>query len=207
MHTSLVKTLAASALVHGAVLLSALVGWRLAVNASAFPVDAVEIAVGEFMVQSGVARRSQASKALRKEIASPVDFAVKKKKDAKKQIAHQGETIQGTLGKGGTATSAQGQALTEWDMYRARLRDRLHQELVYPAISKNLGETGQVKVSLSVLRDGTISNVEVAEPSAFERLNAAAVDTVKRVARLDPFPGTHDAPQWNALVPIDFALK
>ena len=110
-------------------------------------------------------------------------------------------------GKGGEAAQSGGASGTAWDLYRTRLRDRIHEELQYPRISKNLGESGQVRVRFTVLRDGTIQNIAVAEPSAFERLNLAAVATVKRVARLDPLPADYARERWDAFVPIQFILK
>jgi TonB family protein len=204
------SSIATSAAVHAALLLGALVGWHMA-NPASFPVDAIEIAVGDFMIQAGVSKAPQIAKAApTPAVVSPVDLNVEKQKQEEadpEPVAQEVQTPQGPIGQGGQTAASSGRPLTEWDAYRMRLREKIHEALVYPRASKNLGETGQVTVKVSVLRDGTISDIKIAAPSAYERLNAAAVDTVKRVAHLDPFPPSYDSPQYSALVPIDFSLR
>jgi protein TonB len=169
--------------------------------------DAIEIAVGEFHLQAG-ATPSLARSVREAPVVSPVDLAtIEKKESSVPEVLSVSALSQVEKGEGGEAESSQGEGGTPWDRYRMQVRQRIHQALLYPSLSKNLGETGQVKLKLKVLRDGTISGVEIAEPSAFDRLNTAAVETIRRVARLDPFPESHDANQWEAVVPIDFALR
>jgi len=190
-------------------LLGALVGWHAA-NPTSFPVDAIEIAMGDFMIQAGVSKAPQIAKAAPapKAIASAVDLNVEKEKEAEQeQAVEEVHSPQGPVGQGGETAASSGQAVTEWDSYRMRLREKIHEALIYPRASKNLGETGQVTVKVSVLRDGTIADIKIAAPSAFERLNTAAMDTVKKVARLDPFPPSYASAQYSALVPIDFSLR
>jgi protein TonB len=203
------SSIATSAAVHACLLLGALVGWNFARETASFPVDAIEIAVGDFMIVAGVTKAPQ-HKVAPAPVAtpSPVDLGVDKKKD--KTEAQDTQDVQaptGPIGQGGETAASSGQALTEWDSYRIRLREKIHEALIYPRTSKNLGETGQVKVKLSVLRDGTISDIRIASPSAFERLNTAALDTVKKVARLEPFPSSYASNQYSAIVPIDFSLR
>ncbi|MBY0371919.1 energy transducer TonB [bacterium] len=198
------RSILASIFGHAVLIGAGLVGWRFA--SEAIPASLgqevafdVEVAAGQFHKPSPVVFQQSPK------IASPIDEPDAAEQQQKEVIASSGNLEQ--QGQGGEAASTQGAAGGVWDVYRSVLRSRIHEALQYPRVSKNLGETGRVQVRFSVLKDGTIQDVSVIGPSAFERLNSAAVETVKRVARLDPLPAGFDADRWNTFIPIEFALK
>lgn len=51
---------------------------------------------------------------------------------------------------------------------------------VYPAISRRLGEQGQVLLDVLILADGTVGEIKIKTTSRHSRLDNAALDTVKR---------------------------
>jgi len=51
---------------------------------------------------------------------------------------------------------------------------------VYPAASRKLGEVGTVMIRVYVLADGTVGELHLAQSSGFGRLDAAALDAVRK---------------------------
>ncbi|NWF48839.1 energy transducer TonB [Hydrogenophaga sp. D2P1] len=67
----------------------------------------------------------------------------------------------------------------------------------YPKLSSRLGETGVVVLRVRVEIDGTPSQVQILESSGYDRLDQAALTTVKNLWRF--VPGTKDGtpiPSW-----------
>lgn len=87
---------------------------------------------------------------------------------------------------------------------------RLHQgdnpRPPYPALSKRLGEQGQVVVRIWVATDGSVSQGSIKTSSGFDRLDSIALSTVLRW-RLTPgtVDGVRQAMWVN--VPIQFVLE
>jgi periplasmic protein TonB len=195
--------LATSVLVHAGVLLGGVLSLGLFTQARTSP-GIWEVTLGDFQIESGLSRPEVKARSSVKKAVSPLNL---ESKHESKTSSVTGIPQQAMKGAAGNSVKSAGEEATEWDRYRFHVRERILEALVYPRASKNLGEQGQVKVRLKVERDGTISDAEIAEPSAFLRLNTAALDTVRRVAQLDPLPESFSADQWSALVPIDFSLK
>jgi protein TonB len=65
-------------------------------------------------------------------------------------------------------------------------RDRSVITPPYPAVSKRLGEQGRVVVNVYVLADGRIGDVQLIKSSGYQRLDAAALEHVRRDWRFDP---------------------
>lgn len=90
--------------------------------------------------------------------------------------------------------------------YLFGLRQRIDQRKIYPSLSRRIGETGRVLVSLKLLRDGTIHSIQIKSASRFARLDRAALDTVSSVNRYDPIPDVIAENQLTVDIPIEFAL-
>lgn len=76
----------------------------------------------------------------------------------------------------------------------------------YPAISRRLGEEGQVMLRVLIGADGSAQQVELRRSSGYDRLDQAALDTVRRW-RFVPGKrnGVAEAMWFN--VPINFVLE
>lgn len=76
----------------------------------------------------------------------------------------------------------------------------------YPAISRRLGEEGQVMLRVLIGADGSAQQVELRRSSGYERLDRVALDTVRRW-RFVPGKrnGVPEAMWFN--VPINFVLE
>lgn len=75
----------------------------------------------------------------------------------------------------------------------------------YPPISRRLGEEGKVLLKVRVTADGTAATVDLEKTSGFERLDAAARDTVARW-RFVPAKRGDEAIEAAVIVPIVFRL-
>ncbi|MCG9081399.1 energy transducer TonB [Laribacter hongkongensis] len=76
----------------------------------------------------------------------------------------------------------------------------------YPPLSQELGESGQVRLRVTVDASGAPSQVEIAESSGFTRLDRAALSAVKRW-RFVPARRGSEAVAGRVIVPIHFNLK
>ncbi len=173
-----------------------------------FPTDAVEI-VAAASLEVGSKQRPTANRQPKEVAVLPhpdTELAIEKTSETQK-IQASAASVAMKQGRGGSQAVSQSRQATEWEAYQASIRDAIHEALVYPRASKNLGEVGQVLVGFVVQRDGTIANVSVSEPAAFTRLNDAAVETVRKVARVSPLPEFVPGEAKPMQIPIDFALQ
>lgn len=90
--------------------------------------------------------------------------------------------------------------------YLVGLRAYIDERKVYPAMSRRMGETGKVLISLEVLRNGTIQDVKLKSGSQYSRLNEAALKTVSEVKKYKPLPDSIDGEKISVVVPIEFTL-
>lgn len=100
-------------------------------------------------------------------------------------------------------TSATGKTDTV-SKYTAELRARIDKNKSYPVMSKRLGQTGIVVVAFTLLEDGNIIDVRIDKPSRYERLNASALDAVKKVERFKPIPKEYGDNKMDIKVPVKF---
>lgn len=91
-------------------------------------------------------------------------------------------------------------------VYLYELRQLIQQKKIYPSLSRKMGETGKVIVTLELLKDGTIRDVKIKDTSPFSRLNQAALATVTQVAKYKPIPDAIDEQQLSVEIPIQFSL-
>lgn len=104
------------------------------------------------------------------------------------------------------SVSGTGGALHPLSDYSAGLRKLIDSQKIYPSLSKKMGETGIVTVSLELLKDGTIKDVQIKTSSKFARLNQAALQTASAVKKYRPLPESISGDQLNVEVPIEFSL-
>jgi len=77
--------------------------------------------------------------------------------------------------------------------YALKVQERIAKSLRYPVREKELGLSGQVKLRVHLLRDGTLKQALLAEPSGFESFDQAAVRAAESQSPYPPFPS--DLPQ------------
>jgi protein TonB len=88
-----------------------------------------------------------------------------------------------TSRKGNAATSRQG-----LEGYLSRIRQIIEGNKRYPRRARRLGWQGAVRVSFTVLEDGTITGIELEAPCRYGELNRAAIRTVRQSSPLPAPP-------------------
>ena len=76
----------------------------------------------------------------------------------------------------------------------------------YPAISRRMGEEGEVRLRVHVDLAGAAQQIEIARSSGFPRLDQAALDTVKQWRFTPARQGDQPIAAW-VIVPIQFSLR
>ncbi|MFN3543687.1 MAG: energy transducer TonB [Thiobacillus sp.] len=76
----------------------------------------------------------------------------------------------------------------------------------YPSISRRMGEEGEVRLRVWVDATGNAQQVEVERTSGYPRLDAAALETVKRWRFVPARQGEQAVAAW-VIVPIQFTLR
>lgn len=76
----------------------------------------------------------------------------------------------------------------------------------YPALSRRMGEEGEVRLRVRVDAAGTAAQVELYRSSGFPRLDESALDTVRRWRFVPARQGDQPVPA-SVIVPIQFSLR
>ncbi len=80
--------------------------------------------------------------------------------------------------------------------YFAKFRRRVYQLWQYPSVSIAKGEKGVVKVSFSILKDGSIVNIRMIESSGYSNLDREVMRVLKNMGKI-PLPSSYELNQLN----------
>jgi periplasmic protein TonB len=116
-------------------------------------------------------------------------------------VTAQATSAQATGSEYGTSAQGKNDLLS---VYKAELRAMIDKNKEYPPMSRRLGQQGTVVVAFTLLEDGHIIDVKVDRPSPYERLNASAVEAVKKVERFRPIPKEIGESKMDFKVPVKF---
>ena len=94
----------------------------------------------------------------------------------------------------------------EYGPYLARLRQRVQASLRYPAAARRRGLQGTVALEIVIRRDGALDAVMLADSSSHGLLDAAALETVRRLAP-EPFPPDVAPRVLRVRLPVVFTLE
>ncbi len=148
---------------------------------------------------------------------SDVSLGKKKKKTkvipAASQVPSEGNAGGGKLGNTTTGAASgvmgdpNGIVVSTRARYLYELKVFFDQRKQYPSAARTLGQTGQVAVAFEIQKDGTFSNIVVVGPTAFDRLNLAALALVRGAGRFKPLPPELENSPWKLTVPIRYELN
>ena len=93
------------------------------------------------------------------------------------------------------------------EVYLEYLRQAIDERKVYPRNAKRLGQTGVVMVKFTLLGDGAITNVSVAESSGFELLDRAASNLLKEIGKVRPVPKELGNESLTLTIPMEYTLR
>jgi protein TonB len=92
--------------------------------------------------------------------------------------------------------------------YLAAIRGLIDQRKEYPYQARRQEQEGTVLIRFTVTRQGTLAGEPALEKkSRYERLNAAAIEAVKKAAPYPPFPGEIGEDEMSFQVAVSFSLK
>lgn len=91
--------------------------------------------------------------------------------------------------------------------YLAALAEQIHRHKFYPRASRRFNEQGTVVVRFVIEKDGRLRELSVAESSGIERLDTAALETLRKVTPFEPIPDVLGRDEWPISVPIAFTLQ
>lgn len=91
--------------------------------------------------------------------------------------------------------------------YGKKLREAINKNKIYPNISRKLKEQGTAIVSFKVLKDGTFKNIIIKESCNFQRLNDAALNTIKETNNFEAFGDKIKKDFLEFNLPIEFSLN
>lgn len=90
--------------------------------------------------------------------------------------------------------------------YLAALAAKINRSKFYPRASRRRGEEGTVVVSFVIQRGGALTDLAVTESSGHQRLDKAALKTLRKVTPFKPIPAAVKRDHWPITVPIKFSL-
>ena len=93
------------------------------------------------------------------------------------------------------------------DAYVLRLRAMIEKNKSYPIRARQLGLSGRVVVSFTILESGRVTDVKVEKPCHHNILNRHAVEIVEHIESFEPIPRELGLSHWHMTVPIEFALN
>lgn len=91
--------------------------------------------------------------------------------------------------------------------YLQRLQARIARYKHYPRQSRRRREEGRVSVGFSVLGDGSIEELVIVASSGVERLDRAALKTIRQAAPFEPLPQGLHRDRWTISAPLVFSLR
>jgi protein TonB len=113
----------------------------------------------------------------------------------------------GDTGPGGTPGGRGAGNPNELDAYTAAVRRRLERRKKYPPAAQARRIVGVVRVSFTVLKDGTIRSPSLLESSGHGILDDEAMALLARSSPLPPIPESTGLSSLNISVPFRFSLN
>jgi protein TonB len=92
------------------------------------------------------------------------------------------------------------------DPYYSEVRARIQSHIKYPVSFARKRLQGRVQVALTLLRNGTVEQLEITQPSGSKDLDQLALDSIREAAPFPVFQSTSDAAARKLELPIDFRL-
>ena len=102
-------------------------------------------------------------------------------------------------------TSSKADQATAMSKYLSGVRTKIQQELIFPSIAKRRRMSGVVTVSFVLLKDGSVTQIQVIESSSsiFEK---SAIKTITNI-KFDKIPNAINKETVNITIPISFDTK
>jgi len=90
--------------------------------------------------------------------------------------------------------------------YLSKLRATIENNKIYPKRAKRLKQQGKVIISFEITRSGHIKKIALKNACPYRRLNSAAIDLLKQIAKFEPIPEELEKNTWAIDVPINYSI-
>lgn len=90
--------------------------------------------------------------------------------------------------------------------YLLKLRALIEKHKEYPKRAKRLKQQGKVIVIFEINKNGYIKSINLKSKSQYKRLNNAALDILKKIARFEPIPKELNKTNWAIEIPISYFI-
>lgn len=91
--------------------------------------------------------------------------------------------------------------------YKEYVLSRISAKKVYPMAARAKGQTGRVKMHITIQPDGTVSFLEITRPTPYELLNDAAMNAVNKAAPFKKMPDGMKMKALDFVFAMDFMLE
>lgn len=106
-----------------------------------------------------------------------------------------------------TAHATTRQAPTSQQAWEHRVHSLIANSVSYPSQSRHQGASGRVLVHLTLMRDGSIQSLELAESAGSRDLDNAVLSAIRRIRHFPPFPADMAGQDSQALaIPFQFTI-
>ncbi len=102
---------------------------------------------------------------------------------------------------------ANGVEVSSEQRYLYEIKTLLERRKRYPVMAKKMGHTGKVTMRFTLTADGSLTESEIVEKAPHETLNQAALDLVRGISGMKPFPREIQRTSWSITVPIEYVLN
>ncbi len=91
--------------------------------------------------------------------------------------------------------------------YLGALKRQLEKGKSYPATARRLKQEGTVRVRFTILENGSLEDIEIAESSRYSSLDNSAKEAVERMGRFDAIPKILNKKSWRIEIPVKYKLN
>lgn len=91
--------------------------------------------------------------------------------------------------------------------YAKSVQRKIAERISYPYQAKEEGKEGTAVLSLTILSDGTLNDVSVAETSGYSLFDNDAVNTAQIISPFDPFPVELEMDEITITVPVVYSQQ
>lgn len=90
--------------------------------------------------------------------------------------------------------------------YLTKIKSHIEKYKKYPRRAKLLKQQGEVIVSFKIEKNGSIRDINIKSRCPFKKLNTAAINILKEIAKFDPIPNELNKSSWAIEVPISYEI-
>jgi len=92
------------------------------------------------------------------------------------------------------------------EVYLNYIEQTIQQNKFYPKLAKEEKHEGSCILKFQIMRDGTVHNALLDEPTTSSLLNQAALEILERIQKFEPFPSSLKEGSITIAIPLRYSL-